>query len=229
MPQALKSAQPRADSAFVPSRARDLLLPTCVAVALAGLLAATSMLTMAFTDYEVEAEPALQLLRDGDVAGFLRFLPAYGGSLIMRAPFALVPDLWGGGDHALFRSMAAPCLAATVILAGLLWRRARDRGMALGPGLLVVLLCAGNPLTVRALEIGHPEELLGGVLCVAALLAAGKRRPVLAGVLVGLAIANKPWAVLALAPMLIVLPEAPAGPGRGRRRGGRVHRASAAG
>jgi len=60
---------------------------------------------------------------------------------------------------------------------------------------------------MRALEIGHPEEVLEGVLCVAALLAAGANRAPLAGVFLGLAIANKPWAVLAAAPMVIVLPE----------------------
>jgi hypothetical protein len=40
------------------------------------------------------------------------------------------------------------------------------------------------------------------VLCVGAALAAGARRPVLAGALLGLAIANKPWAVLAVVPVL---------------------------
>jgi hypothetical protein len=66
---------------------------------------------------------------------------------------------------------------------------------------------AGNPLTLRALEIGHPEELFGGVLCVAAALAAGARRPLLAGVLLGLALANKQWAVIAVVPLLAILPE----------------------
>jgi hypothetical protein len=189
------------------SRARELALPTAIALVLAGLLAWVGLLTMAFTDYEAEAEPALQLLRDGDVTGFLRSLPAYGGSLIMRSPFALAPDLWGGGDLALFRSMALPCLVATVVLAVMLWRRSLALQAARGPALLVVVLCAGNPIALRALEIGHPEELLGAVLCVGAVLAAGASRPVVAGALVGLAIANKPWAVLALAPVLIVLGE----------------------
>jgi len=70
----------------VRSRARELFLPTILAMSLAGLLAKAGMLTMAFTDYEQEAEPALMLLRDGDLMGFLNALPAYGGSLILRAP-----------------------------------------------------------------------------------------------------------------------------------------------
>jgi hypothetical protein len=63
--------------------------------------------TRAFTDYEVEAEPSLQALRAGDPGAFLDLLPASGGSLVVRSPFALLPGIWGGGDLALFRSMAA--------------------------------------------------------------------------------------------------------------------------
>jgi hypothetical protein len=65
---------------------------------------------------------------------------------------------------------------------------------------------AGNPLTLRALEVGHPEELLGGALCVGAGLAAIARRQLLAGALLGAAMANKPWAVVAVAPVLLMLP-----------------------
>jgi len=124
----------------------------------------------------------------------------------MRSPFALLPDAWGGGDLAVFRAMAAPCLAAGALLGVVLWRRGAALGMGLGARLAVLGLCAGNPLTLRALEIGHPEELLGGVLCVAAALAAAAQRPLLAGALLGLAVANKPWAVVAVAPVVIMLP-----------------------
>lgn len=191
----------------MPSRARELAGPTALAVALSLLLGWLGLATMAFTDYEVEAEPSLQALRAGDLGAFLDLLPAYGGSLVMRAPFALLPGIWGGGDLALFRSLAAPCLAAGAVLGVLLFDRATARGTSRGAALLTLALCAANPLTLRALEVGHPEELLGGVLCVAAVLAAGARRGLLAGVLLGLAIANKPWAVLAAAPVAIALPD----------------------
>jgi hypothetical protein len=71
---------------------------------------------------------------------------------------------------------------------------------------MVLVLCAANPITWRAFEMGHPEELLGGVLCVAAVLAATARRSGWAGLLLGLALANKAWAVLAIGPVLIALP-----------------------
>jgi hypothetical protein len=189
------------------SRARELALPAAVATAGALFLAWLGLETMAFTDYELEAEPALQALRDGDLQRFLDLLPAYGGSLVLRSPFALLPELWGGGDWALFRSMAAPCVAAGVALGLVLWRRGERLGRERKACWAALLLCAVNPLTLRALEIGHPEELLGGALCVGAALAAASRRPLLAGALLGLAVVNKPWAVLAVVPVAILAPE----------------------
>ena len=67
------------------------------------------------------------------------------------------------------------------------------RGLGRGTCAMVLLLCAGNPITWRAVEIGHPEELLGGALCVGAVLAGVARKPGLAGLLLGLALANKAW------------------------------------
>ena len=187
------------------ARLRDLALPVAAATAIAGVMAELGLRTMAFTDYELEAHPALALLRSGDLGGFFGALPSYGGSLMMRSPFALAPEAWSGGDLSVFRSMAVPCVVAGVVLAVVLWQRAASAGVGLAGRGAVLALCAGNPLTLRALEIGHPEELLGAVLCVAAALAAGARRPLAAGVLLGLAVANKPWALVAVAPVLIML------------------------
>jgi hypothetical protein len=61
-------------------------------------------------------------------------------------------------------------------------------------------------VTYYALTLGHPEELLGAVLCLAAVLAARSGRAGWAGVLLGLAIVNKQWALLAIGPVLIALP-----------------------
>lgn len=185
---------------------RDLWLPAVVAAMCGVMLAVLGMPTPAFTDYELEAEPSLQALREGDVAGFLQAAPAYGGSLVLRAPFALLPELWGGGDHALFRMVALPCLLAGAVLALVLFARGRALGRSSGTCWIVLLLVAACPMSLKAVEIGHPEELLGAALCVGAALAAGDRRHVLAGVLLGLAVANKPWAVFAVLPVLAILP-----------------------
>jgi hypothetical protein len=201
---ALKCRARAADEPPVETRLRELGPPALVAGLCALLVGAIGLPTNEFTDYEQEAEAALLALRGGDVQGFLQLLPAYGGSLILRSPFALLPELWGGGNLALFRSMAAPCLLASVVLAVFLWARASALGLSKAACWLALVLVAANPLTLRALEIGHPEELLGAVLCVGAGLAAGARRPLLAGALLGLAIANKPWAVLAIVPVLAI-------------------------
>jgi hypothetical protein len=57
------------------------------------------------------------------------------------------------------------------------------------------------------LRVGHPEELLGAVLCVAAVLLGMSGRPVWAGALLGLAIGNKAWAAVAIGPLLLALPD----------------------
>jgi Glycosyltransferase family 87 len=208
-PQATIVFNPRGGSAdyiHMRIRVRDLVVPAAVALLGVLSLGALGLRTMAFTDYELEAEPSLLALRHGHLLGFLHHLPAYGGSLILRSPFALLPALWHGGDLALFRSVAAPCLLAAVTLAVVLYARARALGVGAGAAWLALVLAAINPLTLRALEVGHPEELLGGALCAGAALAAIGRRPVLAGVLLGLAVANKPWAVLAVVPVMLMLP-----------------------
>jgi hypothetical protein len=182
-------------------------------LALAGCstLAWLGLYGFAWTDYEAEAQSSLEALVHGHVAEFLRLAPAYGGSLIERAPFAVLPDLWSGGPLAVYRSVAVPCLLAGAALG--VWlvagMRARDasplaRAVALG-------ICVANPMTLRALEIGHPEDVLGASLCIAAVALAchrgdRRRHALLAGVLVGLAVANKEWALLAIGPMLLALP-----------------------
>src|SRR3954471_7526800 len=192
-------------------RARSFVLPALVAACGLLLLAWMGLKTPAFTDYEVEVEPAVTALRDGHLHAFLAALPAYGGSVVLRSPFAFLPDLWGGGYLALFRSLAFPCLAAGAGLGVYLWAQATRLGRGRVAAWTALCLCAINPLTLRALEIGHPEELLGGALCVGAALAAASRRPLAAGLLLGLAVVNKPWALLAVVPIVAL---APAGRGR---------------
>jgi uncharacterized membrane protein len=69
-----------------------------------------------------------------------------------------------------------------------------------------IALCVLNPLAREAVVFGHPEDLSGAVLCVAAVLCAIGDRPIWAGVLLGLAIPNEEWAVLAVGPVLVALP-----------------------
>ncbi len=142
----------------------------------------------------------------GDLAAFFARAPVYGGSLLMRAPFALLSPLWGGGELSLSAMMALPCLLAGIALGLWLIESMRREGRSARARLLVLLLCTANPITLLALEIGHPEELLGAVSCVAAVLLASRGRWAWAGLALGLAVANKQWALLALPPVLLALP-----------------------
>lgn len=203
----------------------------CAAAAGAGC-AATAWLGLysyAWNDYEVEVKPAYQALVHGHFTRFLQLAPAYGGSLLERAPFALLPGLWSGGELAVYRMVALPCLLAAAALGVWLVARMRAHSRSALARAVALAVVVANPVTVRALELGHPEELLGAVLCVAAVLTAaassdavrdrrpgagrqgagqpGSGRPgswqaLAAGVLLGLAVANKEWALVALGPVL---------------------------
>jgi hypothetical protein len=180
----------------------------CALMALAGcaVLAWLGLYGFAWNDYDNEARAAFDALVHGHVEQFLRLAPAYGGSLVERAPFALLPSLWGGGELAVYRMVALPCLLASALLG--IWLVARMRA-AQRPALhraIALALCVANPITLRALEVGHPEELLGACLCVAAVLLASEDRGLWAGAALGLAIANKEWALLAAGPVLLALP-----------------------
>jgi hypothetical protein len=182
--------------------------------ALCALLAGVASATMgwlglygfAWNDYETEARPAFDALAQGHVVEFLRLAPAYGGSLLERAPFALLPSLWGGGELAVYRMVALPCLLAAAVLGVWLVARMRTKGRSLLNRAVVLGLCVASPLTLQALEIGHPEELLGACMCIAAVLLANRNRMVGAALILGLAIANKEWALLAIGPVLLALP-----------------------
>jgi hypothetical protein len=198
---------------------RENALPASVAAAGCAVMAWLGLYGFAWNDYDNEVRPAYEALAHGHVVRFLTLAPAYGGSLIERAPFALVPGLWGGGELAVYRAAALPCLLASAALGVWLVARMRSRGHSTLARAVALGVCVANPLTLRALELGHPEELLGACLCVAAVLLAahapssgGRDHALAAGVLLGLATANKEWALLAAGPVLLAV-----APGRRRR------------
>jgi hypothetical protein len=184
------------------------------AVGLAGaaLLAWLGLADFAWSDYDSEVSGAMRTLAAGDVGGFLREVPAYGGSLVLRAPLAGATTALGGGELAVYRVLAIPCLLAGVVLGAALARRMNARGASRRACLTVVALCAINPIILPALQIGHPEELLCAALAVGAVLVAASDRWLLAAVLLGLAIGTKAWAVLAIGPVLLALAPASARP-----------------
>jgi hypothetical protein len=160
----------------------------------------------AFTDYDSEAQPAFHALAHGDLSGFAAHVPSYGGSLVMRAPFALVAGLVGSGDDGVFHAVSAPGLIALALLATGLAVTARRRGWSPWACLAVVVLVVAGPPAIAALRYGHAEELMVAALAVGAVLAARRGHAWGAGLLLGLAVAGKPWALVVAAPVLVALP-----------------------
>jgi hypothetical protein len=160
-----------------------------------------------FNDYGTEAAPSFNALLHGHLVTFLQTAPAYGASLLLRAPFALPGSLAGGSALLIYRLSALPCLLALGVLGVWLACDLRRGGAGRFGALLVLVICAANPITYRVLQLGHPEELLGAALCVAAVLLAQRGHLSWAAVALGLAIANKQWALLAVGPVLLAAPD----------------------
>ena len=189
---------------------------------IAGLAIAASAAVFAYAlshpgrlpnNFYQESWPAYAALAHGHVLGFVRLGPAYVGSLVLRVPFALLPALEGGGWQAVYVASAIPCMIA---VAGLcVWLAAQPRqdgGTSWARRVLPIACCILNWAVVAALLGGHPEEILGATFCIGAVVLAVNARPGLAGLLVGLAVVNKSWAVVAVPVVLAVMPG-------GRRRG----------
>ncbi len=152
-----------------------------------------------------EAWPAYRALLHGHVLSAIQLSPAYVGSLVLRAPFALLAGAFGGGERAVYVATALPCLFAASWL-GVWWARERWRMARGGTIFSLLVLCAINPVVILCLSFGHPEDVLGGALCVAAVLMASRGKAGWAGLLTALAVINKSWGLVAVPVVLAVLP-----------------------
>ena len=153
------------------------------------------------------AGPPIEALTHGDLRQFFATQPFMGSfSLVARAPFAALSHVAHGGVLWEYRAGLIPCLLALGFLVLALVDRMRRNGRGVLSCVVVAGLCLAGPMTFRAIHWGHPEELLGGALCAGAVLAGARGRSVLAGLLLGAAIATKQWALLAVAPTLLALP-----------------------
>ncbi|MHB1859398.1 MAG: glycosyltransferase 87 family protein [Solirubrobacteraceae bacterium] len=186
-------------------RPRSALAPLAALCSLAAVGYIT-LYGFGWNDYEAEALRSVQALVGGHLARFASAAPSYGGSLLLRAPFALLPSLWGGGQLAVYRALAAPCLLAAGALGLWVDGRMRRGGASLAARGVALALLVCNPIVLPTIECGHPEEILCAVLCVTAVLLAARERPLLAGVALGIAIGCKYWPVIAVGPVLLALP-----------------------
>lgn len=183
---------------------------TLARVAPAALVIAASV-ALALTpdgvrDYRFDAGPPVRLLAEGNLSGFFHFQPLMGSfSVVLRAPIAAVAGA-DASELAVYRAGAVPCLLAAGLLGLFLAGVVRARGGGRGAQALTVALCLASPPVLSALEWGHPEEPLGAALAAGAVIAALRGRGAWAVVLLGLAIANKQWALVAIGPVLLAWP-----------------------
>jgi hypothetical protein len=153
------------------------------------------------------ASPAIDALVGGHFDRFAGLHPWMGSfSLLLRWPFAALAEAVHASDLAVYKFGVFPCVLGVGLVALYLCELLRARGRSPATRIAVVAVCLVNPVTFRALELGHPEDLLAGAMCVAAVLIASRGRPVAAGLVLGLAFVTKQWAIVAAAPALLVAP-----------------------
>jgi hypothetical protein len=159
------------------------------------------------SDFYREAWPAYHALSHGDVLGFIRTGPAYVGSLVLRAPFALLATAVGGHSRAVAFATGLPCLAAAAAFCAWLTSKPRDGGPVTWPTRInPMLLFFISPILGGSLILGHPDEVLGAVLCVGGVVLASRGRGGWCGLLLGLAVVNKTSALVAIPVALAVAP-----------------------
>src|SRR5262245_25011428 len=160
----------------------------------------------ALGDYGADAAPAFEALSRGHVHEFLTSHALMGPfALLARAPFAVAASLGDASMLDRYRWGAVACLLASAILAFVVARMMRRAGQPVHAGAFAAVLLVANPLVVKALAFGHPEEMLGAALCTGALLAAMTRRAVAAGILFALALTTKQWSFVIVGPMVLAV------------------------
>jgi glycosyl transferase family 87 len=188
--------------------------PRVLAVSAVCIVSAlASYLTWSATfDYSEDAGPPIDALIHGRFGDFLSARAVMGPlSLIVRAPFAALAQVTGGGDarhlyEGAFKWGIFPCMLAAGFLGLFLARIAAERRRPLRDQILIVGLCMISPPALKALQYGHPEEILGAALGVGAVVAGLRGRTGLAIVLAACAVANKQWGIFVLIPVALTLP-----------------------
>lgn len=190
----------RARSGLVMSPRANRCIAVCLMVAASVWIAFQST---TLGDYPEDAGPALDALLRWDFSAFLAAHADMGPvSILLRAPFAAL----GGDELSVYRWGSVPCVLAAGLLGLYLARLAGRRGAGTLAQTALVGVCLFNPLTFFALESGHPEEILAAALAVGAVGVASEGNSGRAALLLGLAIASKQWAVIAILPVLMALP-----------------------
>ncbi len=171
-----------------------------------GAVSAWLAFTVTFpgADFVTDAGPVVRELAHGHLSALLHSNAIMGPfALIVEAPFVAI----AGADWLpQYQWASLPGLIAVGLLGLYLAAIARRRGASGLSQLLIATLCLVNPITLEALNTGHPEELLTAALAVGAVASASEGRDRRAALLLGLAVASKQWALIAVFPVLMALP-----------------------
>jgi hypothetical protein len=154
-------------------------------------------------EYTTDAGTAVEALIHGNLSLYFSWHPVLGPlATLFEAPFALL----GHDVVSRFQWACFGCLLVAAAVGWYLGTVAERRGAGLLTRIAVPVLFVLNPLTLAALSIGHPEEMMTAALAIAAVLLAAEGRTWQGAVLLGLAIATKQWAALAIFPVLMAMP-----------------------
>jgi hypothetical protein len=157
------------------------------------------------------AGPGIAALLHGNLSGYLQHQPIVGlTSVLLRLPVVAIASRLGAGDLSLYKVGALVCLLPLALITA--WMLAAP---GLSPAqravrLLAILVVVQSPILRRAVTSGHPENVLAQLLGVVAVILAMRAHTRWAAVVLGLAVATKESAAIAVLPVLEALP--------GRRR-----------
>jgi hypothetical protein len=182
---------------------RDYLLSLIPAVVLAVAVTSAADYAVGLSTGDSPA-PALAALLHGNLTEAAARQPFLGlSSILLRLPFVAVAKALGGGMMLEYRLGLFGCAWVVGLVGVVVARRMQASGRQWLFCAALVALMVLNPATLGSRLDGHPEELLGGALCLAAVLAATEDRVVLGGALLGLAVATKEWALIAVVPTFL--------------------------
>ena len=179
-----------------------------------AVLADIALSTRAMGDYMPggptlgdNAAPGLAALVHGNLAAYAAHQPAIGlTSMLLRVPVAEAARVFGGGALITYQLGALACLVPLAGFAAWLTAGKPTLGQSRVPRVVAALVLVLSPVLRDTLSIGHPEDVLTAVLVTASVIAASRDRAGWAAVMLGLAVACKPWGLIAVAPVLIALP-----------------------
>jgi hypothetical protein len=177
--------------------------------ALLGLSATVVLAFGALGDYPRDAGPGVVAVANGQFLAGLGAKALMGSvSILMRAPFVALAQAGGLGELWQYRAGAVACLAPAAAVGVGLAGRLRARPQSDWVPAIVAILAVANPATAAAVRLGHPEEVLTAALAVGAVVLAVRERSAAAGVVLGLALATKQWALVAVVPAIVAAPRA---------------------